>query len=75
MFVMPEKRSEVTVVDCYGVRRAIQVNAKSTDWAASHYFGAVALTPPKTSRKQTTAPYTRSEWWERKRCTISLTRR
>ena len=42
---VPEKLCEVTVVDCYGVRPTIQVNAKSTYWAACHYFGRSRANP------------------------------
>jgi hypothetical protein len=42
---VPEKLCEVTVVDCYGVRRTIQVNATSTYWAACQYFGRSRANP------------------------------
>jgi hypothetical protein len=42
---VPEKDCTVTVVDCYGVRRSIQVKAKSTYWAACHYFTRTRANP------------------------------
>ena len=42
---MPEKLCEVTVVDCYGRRRTIQVNAKSTYYAACAYYARTRANP------------------------------
>jgi hypothetical protein len=42
---VPERLCEVTVVDCYGVRRTIEVKARSTYAAACYYYSRSRANP------------------------------